>query len=81
MSLKNGQVRAIEGSTIIVRFSSAFHRDKVTTPDASRNIETLLSEALGQTIILKCVLETDEQLHTAAAAESVNMAEAALEIF
>jgi DNA polymerase-3 subunit gamma/tau len=80
MSLKNGQVNAVEGNAIEVSFNSAFHRDKVAAVDASRAVENALEKVFKRSVRLKCVLET-ERSPAASDVDVVNMAEAAAEIF
>ncbi|HVW66900.1 MAG TPA: DNA polymerase III subunit gamma/tau [Candidatus Peribacteraceae bacterium] len=80
MSLKNGHVHAIEGQTIVVRFGSAFHRDKAS--DGTRSVEDALHSVFGKPLKLKCVLDSDLQTSALPAGDDpVNLADAAMEIF
>jgi DNA polymerase III subunit gamma/tau len=88
MSLKNGSLHSVQGNELIVRFTSSFHKEKVSTPEASRNIETVLERMLGAPLVLKAVAEGDPLPHAPAmplpsktAAEVVNLADAAADIF
>ncbi len=81
MSLKNGHLNALEGTTLRLSFTSAFHRDKVSTIEAARAIESALEKIFKKSLRIKCMLETEEDKPTVANAEAVNLAEAAAEIF
>lgn len=81
ISLKNGRLRALEGATLKLSFASAFHRDKVSTIEASRAIEAALERVFRRRLRLQCVLETEEHPPATVNAESVNLAEAAAEVF
>jgi DNA polymerase-3 subunit gamma/tau len=80
MSLRNGRVSAIDGSTVVVTFDSAFHRSKVAQLEASRHLEETLTKIFRKNLRLKCVLEAESR-STAPTGELVNLAEAAAEIF
>ena len=82
MSLKNGQLHAMEGATAIVRFSSAFHRDKASVPEGMQCAETEIAKTLGKKVRLKYVLDSD--LHgplPQPQEEQVDLASAALDVF
>ena len=82
MSLKNGQLLALEDMTVLIAFSSAFHRDKASSVEGGRSAEEALERIFHRPVRLKCVLDTDRQSAPApATAERVNLAEAAMEIF
>jgi DNA polymerase-3 subunit gamma/tau len=82
MSLKNAQVHAIDGSTLILRFSSSFHRDKASSPEGGRNLEVALQKTLGKPMRVKCVLESDVHAPPPIAnEENVDLAAAALDVF
>lgn len=80
MSLKNGRVTSVSGSTVTLQFGSAFHRDKVAATEASRTIEGILQNVFKQSVRLHCELES-EQSSAPAADDVVNLADAAAEIF
>lgn len=80
MSLKNGHISSVEGSTVTLTFPSAFHRDKVAATEPCRAIETILQKKFGCPIRLKCLLDTELHVHALSHA-SVNLAEAAKEVF
>ncbi len=79
MSLKDGRVQEVAGNTITVSFASAFHRDKVAGTDASRTIEGVMEKIFKRSLRLKCTIA--ERDAAAVAQETVNVAEAAAEIF
>jgi DNA polymerase-3 subunit gamma/tau len=85
MSLKNGALSAVEGNTLVVRFSSAFHRDKVSSPEAARNIEVALQKFLGSHLNLKAISEGDAPADSPSAPsvpdDDVDLASAAADIF
>ena len=81
MSLKNGHLENLEGTTLHLSFTSAFHRDKVSTIEAARAIESALERVFKRALRIKCMLETEQHTPSAANAEAVNLAEAAAEIF
>lgn len=82
MSLKNGQLHSIEGNHVVLRFASAFHRDKASAPEGARNAEEALSKAFGQPLRLKCVLESDvHALPPIPQEDTVDLAAAALDVF
>ena len=81
MSLKNGRVTAIRGSTVTISFGSAFHRDRVKQTDAARQVEEAMSDKLKQSVRIDCLLEADTGAKALPAEELVNLAEAASEVF
>lgn len=80
MSLKDGSVKDFQEQTVIVAFSSNFHREKVAATDAARAVEKALEDTFKQPLRIKCVLEADIP-KTTTDADMVNLAEAASEIF
>ncbi len=82
MSLKNGQLHALEDTSVVLRFTSLFHRDKAGSTEGLRSIEDALERIFKRRLKIKCVL--DSEVHAAApmgSEASVNLAEAAAEIF
>jgi hypothetical protein len=82
ISLKDALIQSVEKEVVTIAFASQFHREKVTDPKASREMERLLSERFSRDIHLECVLREE----TAAPIlpsdrKEVNMAEAVAEIF
>ncbi len=59
MSLKDGRVSAVRGTEVTVAFTSAFHRDRVKHPDSHKQLEDLLSQALGTAVTAR--LEVDAE--------------------
>lgn len=81
MSLKNGQVHALDDTKVSVSFSSAFHKDKVENPDASRTVEEVMKKIFKRSLKLKCMVGEGAVTDSAPKEPSVNLAEAAAEIF
>lgn len=81
MSLKNGRVADVKEDTVIVQFSSAFHRDRVKETNASRVIEDILQRIFKKNLKLQCLLENGEGPTDASSEEVVNLADAAAELF
>ncbi|MDD4628889.1 MAG: DNA polymerase III subunit gamma/tau [Candidatus Peribacteraceae bacterium] len=81
MSLKNGEVQNLEGTKVIVSFSSTFHRDKVSATEASRTIEEVMQKIFKRSLKLECILEKNHEKSEGAKENVVNLAEAAAEIF
>lgn len=82
MSLKNGQPVGVEGNTIIVRFTSSFHKDKAGSAESGTSIEDALKAAFGKSLKVKFTMDKDGPVPPPASpGESVNLAEAALDIF
>ncbi len=79
MSLKNGHVHGVKGSTVIIAFASAFHRDKCNKTDSQRGIEEILTNHFHIPVRVECILESGSA--PPATEDVVNMAEAAAEIF
>lgn len=79
MSLKNGQPVRLEGDTLIVRFASAFHREKASAAEGGRStaeaIEAMFKHPLKLTFVV------DAETRGAPPSGDVNLAEAALEVF
>ena len=80
MSLKNGELQNVEGTTVTVSFTSAFHRDKVAATDASRTIEQIMQKIFKRSLKLECVLEKDREKPDMKE-NVVNLADAAAEVF
>jgi DNA polymerase III subunit gamma/tau len=87
-SLKSGMLHAVDGSTLIVSFGSAFHKDKLSTAEISRNVEAALEKALGTKLGFKPVMEEEALMRSPAPAasapppdEEVDLASAASDIF
>ncbi len=79
MSLKNGQPAALEGDTIVVRFASAFHRDKASSAEGGRSIQEAAEKIFKRAIKMKFIV--DAEARGPVAGSDVNLAEAALEVF
>ena len=79
MSLKNARLGALEGNVLSLVFSSAFHRDKVKTTEASRGVEGILENIFKTPVRLHCTL--DAAPPAPAQEDVVNLADAAAEIF
>jgi DNA polymerase-3 subunit gamma/tau len=80
MSLKNGRLADVQGQNVVVRFASAFHRNKVAATEASRAIEQVLEKIFKRSLKLQCIVE-NETGSAPVAESSVDLAEAAAEIF
>ncbi len=80
MSLKNGRVVTVEGSKIIVAFSSRFHSERVSDKEALHGIEDLLREIFQKPLKLSCILE-QERVVSPASQEEVSLADVAAEVF
>lgn len=59
MSLKNAILHSVQGDTLVLSFTSIFHKEKVNAPEAARNIEQALEKALGIPVKIKPSLESD----------------------
>ncbi len=82
MSLKNGRLHALEGNNVVVAFGSSFHRDKASSPEGARTVDSALEALFHAPLKLKCVLDTDLQSGPVMPhEEAVNLAEAAADIF
>ena len=86
MSLKNGRITQVNGSKVIVAFSSAFHRDTVRDTEASRAVEEVMENIFKTQLTLECELENNAHDHetpqvTPSQEDVVNLADAAAEIF
>lgn len=82
MSLKNGQLHAVEGNTVVLVFGSSFHRDKASSPEGARSVDEAMEQVFKVPLKLKCVLEADVRSSGVVPhAEAVNLAEAAADIF
>ena len=79
MSLKDGYVQGVEGETVTVLFGSSFHLEKISDPEASRNIEKVMKNIFKKSLRLECTLGEAPQAATDESA--VNLADAAAEIF
>ncbi|MDO8468795.1 MAG: DNA polymerase III subunit gamma/tau [Candidatus Peribacter sp.] len=80
MSLKNGELQNVAGTTVTVGFTSAFHRDKVAATEASRTIEQTMQKIFKRSLKLECVLEKDQDKPDTKE-NVVNLADAAAEVF
>ncbi len=81
MSLKNGRLLDVRGSTLILAFPSAFHRDKVAQTDSSRKVEEVLEQRFKRAIKLECILEEERRSVASPRADAVDLAEAAADVF
>lgn len=82
MSLKNGQPHSVEGTVLVLRFSSAFHKDKASSPEGTMSLQAILRETFGSPLTIRYVLESD--IHAPPPlpdSESVDMATAAMDVF
>lgn len=79
MSLKNASVTAVEGKTIVLTFPSAFHRDKVSDVNSSRNIEQVLQDIFKVPVRIQCKLEAITG--TAVTESDTDLVDAAKEVF
>jgi DNA polymerase-3 subunit gamma/tau len=80
MSLKNARPHSIRGNILVLTFGSAFHRDKVGHTDSARGVEEVLEKVFKKPIRIECLLE-EERGPVPHETESVNLADAASEIF
>ena len=82
MSLKNGRITSVQDGKITLGFPSSFHREKVATTEASRKIEETLEKIFKRQMRLECILDGQKDpTKEGPVQESVNLAEAAAEIF
>lgn len=81
MSLKNGQLRGVEGKELVVAFTSAFHRDKALTPEAQQAVEAAMKNALGSFLQLRGELAAQLATPPQPDLAAVNLAEAAADVF
>lgn len=81
MSLKNGQPVDVQGDTIVVRFTSTFHRDKASSAESGTSIEDALKKELGAPLKTRFTLDADTPAPRAPAGEAVNLADAVGDIF
>ncbi len=81
MSLKNGRIAEFADGTLTLSFTSAFHRDKVSSIEGSRSIEENIERTLGVKMKVHCILE--EERHAAGSTDDdvVDVASLASEIF
>ncbi len=79
MSLKNGQPVRFEGDTIVVRFTSGFHRDKASSTESGRSMQDAIESIFKHPLKLKFIV--DAETRSAAPTGDVNLAEAAMEVF
>jgi hypothetical protein len=80
MSLKNGRVVGVEGSKVIVAFSSRFHSERVTQKEALHGIEDTLREIFKIPLSLSCILE-QERVAAPVDSSEVSLADIAAEVF
>lgn len=57
--LKMSEIISLEGNTIQISVQYNFHRDKIMEKACQRNIETLLSEVLGDTARIEASVQTN----------------------
>ncbi len=79
MSLKNGQPMRLEGDTLVVRFASAFHREKASSAEGGRSTVEAMEAIFKHPLKLKFIV--DAEMRAATPTGDVNLAEAALEVF
>ena len=80
MSLKNSQLVTVDEKSISISFSSSFHREKVANAEASHQIEGVMEKIFKRSVRLECTI-AEGDIENGSNAESVNLAEAAAEIF
>ncbi|PIR48582.1 DNA polymerase III, subunit gamma and tau [Candidatus Peregrinibacteria bacterium CG10_big_fil_rev_8_21_14_0_10_55_24] len=81
MSLKNGRLIGLDEKIITLAFSSAFHKDKVEHPEASRSIEQILERIFKRNLRLHCTVGDKETETMAPSGQAVDLVDAAAEIF
>jgi DNA polymerase III subunit gamma/tau len=82
MSLKNGQLHAIENGVLMIRFSSSFHRDKASSNEGTRSLEDATKAILGTSLRTKFMLDSEiSGPPPIAREENVDLAAAALDVF
>lgn len=82
MSLKNGQILSLEQRKVTVGFASAFHRDKVAHPEASRSIEEIIQTIFKRSLKLECIVgDVHNEEDHAEEQPDIDLAEAAAEVF
>lgn len=81
MSLKDGHITGVEGSTVKIAFSSAFHRDKVQDTEASRAIEDVMEKIFKKQLKIECDIDANAGTAKNPDENMVNLADAASEIF
>ena len=79
MSLKNGQPTSVEGDVIVVRFASAFHREKASAAEGGKSMHDAVEKVFKKPLKLKFVVDAEARAPVPSA--DVNLAEAALEVF
>jgi DNA polymerase-3 subunit gamma/tau len=79
MSLKNGRLTGAEGSTVTLRFSSRFHRDRVMLKESLYELEEELQAIYKKRVKIECLLE--EETTEDAKQDAVNLADIAAEVF
>jgi DNA polymerase III subunit gamma/tau len=80
MSLKNGRLHTLTGSELVLAFSSSFHRDKASTPEALHSLEDSITKAMGANLTVRCLLESE--LHGAPVhQEEIDLAAAVTDVF
>ncbi|TSC57793.1 MAG: Uncharacterized protein Greene041619_958 [Candidatus Peregrinibacteria bacterium Greene0416_19] len=79
MSLKNGRIMLVEGTTVTLSFTSRFHRDRVAQKESLFALEHILEQMFKRRLRLECrVEEADAGLPDAPA---VDLADAVAEVF
>ncbi len=81
MSLKNGHPSSLEGTTLTLLFSSAFHRDKVAETTAARGIEQCLASTFKIPVRIRCLLGEERHPKELLQTDAVDIAKAAAEVF
>ncbi len=79
MSLKDGRLSGIAGSTVTIAFSSRFHRDKAASAEGSRALEHLLQQTFHVPVRVNYVV--DGASTGVVERDVVNVADMAAEIF
>lgn len=82
MSLKNGRLHAITEEELTIRFSSSFHREKASTPEAQKHLADAIKKITGKNLKMQFVLESDVGAPPPMPQEeTVDLASAAADIF
>ena len=81
MSLKNARLAHLKDHRVVLCFASSFHRDKVAATEASRAIERILEKIFKRSLKLECIVDEERGTLPSVEQKSVDLAEAAAEIF
>lgn len=57
VALKSGMIHSIDGETVVLSFTSAFNKEKVSTPEATRSVEAAFEKILKHPLKLKALTE------------------------